>query len=103
MTSPNTSDKQTRPAKSAKWSRRKLFAIVGATTLVAAGAFATTAQSGSGFFRHGMMGHQGFMQGAYDPGNFEEHLDKKLKHFAIEFDATEAQQEKLKTVITQWS
>lgn len=104
MTSQNTSDKETGTPKSTRWSRRKLFAAIGITSLLAAGAFATTAHSGGGFFRHGMghgFGHGGFMHAGSNPAQFEEHLEKKLKHFAIEFDATDEQQQKLKTVITQ--
>lgn len=102
MTSQNDTDKTSNPDKSGKWSRRKLFTTFGVATLVTVGAFAATAHSGSGFFRHGFgHGHGSFMHGAYDPVRFEKHLDKKLKHFAIEFDATDDQQQKLKTVITQ--
>lgn len=100
MTSQN--DKDTSP-KSGKWSRRKTFVAFGAAALLAAGAFASTAHSG-GYFGHGFghgPRHMGFMHNNYDPAKFEERLDKKLKHFAIEFDATEEQQQKLKTVITQ--
>lgn len=107
MTSQNNS---TSP-KTAKWSRRKLFTIFGAASLIAVGTFASVAQSG-GFFGHGMGGHGmgghrmgghgmgGFMRGDHDPANFEKRIEKKLKHFAIEFDATDEQQEKLKTIIT---
>jgi len=110
MNSQNTSNNTSATAKSGKWSLKKRFAVFGAASLLAVGTFASVAHSGGGFFGHGNhmggfmqgSGHgmDGSMRGSHDPAKFEEHLEKKLKHFAIEFDATDEQQAKLKTIIT---
>ena len=119
MTSQNTSNTETTTAKTGKWSGKKRFAVFGVASLLALGTFASVAQSGGGFFGHGMGGHgmgqghhmggfmqgyghgmMGSMRGSHDPAFFEKRLDKKLKHLAIELDATDEQQEKLKTIIT---
>ncbi len=112
MNSHNTSNNTSPAPKPGKWSLKKRFAVFGVASLLAVGAFASVAHSGGGFFGHGHGHHMGgFMQGyghkmggsmrgSHDPAQFEKRLDKKLKHFAIEFDATDEQQEKLKTIIT---
>jgi len=85
-------------AKSAKGTPRKISLILGAASLVAVGTFATVAYSGgSSSAKEHSMG--GLMHGAGNPAKFEKKLDKKMKFFAFALDATDEQQEKLKTVI----
>ncbi|MEI8152916.1 MAG: periplasmic heavy metal sensor [Hyphomicrobiales bacterium] len=66
------------------------------------GAAATKAFSrGPGFgpgWHGGMMGGPGMMGGAFDPARAEAHADRMVRHMAIELEATDSQQEKLRAV-----
>jgi periplasmic protein CpxP/Spy len=48
---------------------------------------------GSGHWRGGMMG------GSFDPAQAEQRADRAVRHAAIELDATDAQQDKLRAVV----
>ncbi len=90
----NSQDKQ----NTTKWSRKKRFTAVALASVLAAGTFATVAYSGGqSYMKHHKMG--GLMHSAGNPAMFEKKLDKKMKFFAFALDATEEQQEKLKTMI----
>jgi len=99
MNTQNTSDKNSTPAKSNRWSGKKRFTVAALASVLAVGTFATVAYSGGQSY---MKGHKmsGFMHSAGDPAKFEQKLDKKLKFLSFALDATDEQQEKLKTVIT---
>jgi Spy/CpxP family protein refolding chaperone len=76
---------------------RRVFWI---TILVAAaafaGAYANSALSyGPGFGSHW---HRGAMFAPFDPGRAEERADRAVRHLAIEVDATNEQQDKLRAV-----
>ena len=67
------------------------------------GAAITSAFSrGPGFgpgFGHGFgHGHGGMMGESFDPAQAEDHADRMVRHMAIELDATDAQQDKLRAV-----
>jgi len=90
----NSQDKQT----ATKWSGKKRFTAVALASVLAAGTFATVAYSGGqSYMKDHRMG--GLLHSAGDPAKFEKKLDKKLKFLTFALDATNAQQERLKTVI----
>ena len=43
--------------------------------------------------------HGGMMGGAFDPAQAEDRADRMVRHMAIELDATDAQQDKLRAVV----
>src|SRR5919109_1042658 len=47
-------------------------------------------------FAHGRFGH-----GPMDPADLDKHLDRMLKHFYVEIDATEAQKQQLEPIVKQ--
>ena len=84
---------QTAPRPSTRSShatRRKFFKYAGLGALLAglASAIAWKAHA------HGRCGH-----GPIDPARLEEHLDRALKHFYVEIDATPEQQQKLAPIV----
>jgi Spy/CpxP family protein refolding chaperone len=101
-----------RPQAPAK--RRRLAPYVIAAVLAGAiglGAFATTSfsqgmgmgfgphfgQGGPGFGPHGFGGP--FGRGAFDPAQAEQRADRMVRHLAVELDATNEQQDKLRTIV----
>jgi periplasmic protein CpxP/Spy len=69
--------------------RFTLAALVGGAA--AASSFAALAQRGHGGRHHGAM----------DPAQFEQHLERMLKHLYVEIDATEEQKQRLDPLIKQ--
>src|SRR5215510_8568296 len=67
---------------------------VGTTAFFAGQAFS---QPGFGPFGHG--GWHGFMMGQMDPAQIEDLADRLVRHLAIEVDATNEQQERLRAVV----
>ena len=67
------------------------------------GAAATKAFSrGPGFgpgWHGGMMGGPGMMGESFDPARAEDRADRMVRHMAIELEATDAQQDKLRAVV----
>jgi Spy/CpxP family protein refolding chaperone len=72
-------------------------------TALATLAVATIAGIGARAFAHGGWGggwHRGgFMGGHLDPAAVDERLDRMLKHFYVEIDATEAQKQQLAPIV----
>ena len=62
------------------------------------GAVATTAFSSGGGFGPGRW-HEGFMHRPFDPAQAEARADRMVRHLAIELDASNEQQDKLRTVV----
>lgn len=76
-----------------------LVVAAGLTGAVAASAFGDGPGFGRGFgpgFGHG---HHGFMGGSFDPAPAGERADRMVRHMAIELDASDAQQDKLRSVV----
>ena len=82
--------------------RNLLLATVLAATVIVAGAAVTKAFSnpfgyGPGF--HGGFGMRGPWSGPLDPAQMEERADRMVRHLAVELDASNDQQEKLRTIM----
>jgi len=88
------------PSDSQKPRPRRRFLIGAALATLAV---ATTAGIGARAFAHGGWGggwHRGgFMGAQLDPATVDEHLDRMLKHFYVEIDATEAQKQQLAPIV----
>jgi len=69
---------------------------VGTTAFFAGQAFS---QPGFGPFGHGGWHGRGFMMGQMDPAQIEDIADRLVRHLAIEVDATNEQQERLRAVV----
>lgn len=95
-----------KPTKSG-WRRARNYALVTALVIGSGLAGAYISQNavaqgfGGGFgpgfgpgFRHG-----GFMGGHLDPSRVENHADRMVRHLAVEVDATNEQQDKLRAVV----
>lgn len=90
--------------------RRRILLIA---TLVAAagltGAAVTSAVSnpfghgwhGGGFMGRGMHGPMGRMGGTFDPARVEERVDRMVRHLAVELDASNEQQDKLRGIVRE--
>jgi protein CpxP len=84
--------------------RRRGAALIVVLVVAASltGAAITSAFShGPGFgpgFGH-RFGHGGMMGESFDPAQAEERADRMVRHMAIELDATDAQQDKLRAVV----
>ena len=81
--------------------RGALFALlialgVGTTAFFAGQAFS---QPGFGPFGHGGWHGHGFMMGQMDPALIEDRADRLVRHLAVEVDATNEQQERLRAVV----
>jgi len=84
------------PSESPKPTRRRLLLGAVLATLAAG----TIAGIGSRAFAHGGWHRGGFMGGAQlDPAAVDERLDRMLKHFYVEIDATEAQKQQLAPIV----
>jgi Spy/CpxP family protein refolding chaperone len=66
---------------------------------VAASAFGHGPGFGRGFGHGFGHGHHGFMGGSFDPARMGDRADRMVRHLAIELDATDAQQDKLRSVV----
>jgi periplasmic protein CpxP/Spy len=73
--------------------RRRLFQFAGLAALFGAlsSAVALKAHAHGGYRGHGPL----------DPARMEEHLERMLKHFYVEIDATEAQRARLGPIVKQ--
>lgn len=81
--------------------RRFTWVIVAVVAAGLTGAVATTAFSrgpGFGFGPGGWHGH-GFMGRSFDPAQAEARADRMVRHLAVELDATNEQQDKLRSVV----
>ena len=83
------------PSESPKPTRRRL--LLGA--VLATRAAGTFAGIGSRAFAHGGWHRGGFMGAQLDPAALDERLDRMLKHFYVEIDATEAQKQQLSPIV----
>lgn len=54
---------------------------------------------GSGFMGRGMHGPMGRMGGNFDPARVEERADRMVRHLAVELDASNEQQDKLRGIV----
>jgi protein CpxP len=82
-------------------SRRRRIAWIAVAALavgVTVGAASTTAFSRGGFGPGGWHGH-GFMGRSFDPAQAEARADRMVRHLAVEVDATNEQQDKLRAVV----
>ena len=73
--------------------RRSFFRFAGLGALVGA------LGSGIAWKAYGHGGRHG--HGAFDPARMEEHLERMLKHFYVEIDATDAQRAQLGPIVKQ--
>jgi periplasmic protein CpxP/Spy len=103
MTEITTNPGTPAPGSPAPVRRRRgaLFALlialgVGTTAFFAGQAFS---QPGFGPFGHGGWHGRGFMMGQMDPAQIEDRADRMVRHLAIEVDATNEQQERLRAVV----
>ena len=67
-------------------------------TTIALAAALTGAVASSAISQHRWRG-PGFMSEAFDPARVEDHADRAVRHLAIEIDATNEQQEKLRAIV----
>lgn len=91
-----------RPVPRTRRGRILLFATVLAATALLAGAAVSKAFSNPFGYGQGMHGgfHGGFgMRGPLDPAQIEDRADRMVRHLSIELDASNDQQEKLRTIM----
>ena len=78
--------------------RRRFFKRAAVATLIAGVAtgigMKASAHAGFGGWHRG-----GFLSGPVDPARLDEHLERMLKHFSVEIDATDAQRQKLAPIV----
>lgn len=105
QTTPNPADSSSEPAAPRrKWRGLTIAAIVVAAGLTGAAVTAAVSQPygfGQGGWHGGWHGrmHGGPMgRFGFDPTRAEERLDRMVRHLAVEIDATNEQQDKLRTV-----
>jgi len=70
-----------------------LVIVAGLTGAAITSAFSRGPGFGPGHWHGGMMG------GSFDPAQAEDRADRMVRHMAIELDATDAQQDKLRAVV----
>jgi protein CpxP len=70
-----------------------LAVVAGLTGAAITKAFSHGPEFGPGHWRGGMMGQ------SFDPAQAEDRADRMVRHMAIELDATDAQQDKLRAVV----
>jgi protein CpxP len=106
VNSPTSSTPDSGPKSCRGAGRRTAFIVVLALVAGLTGAAITSAFSnGPGFghgFGHGFgpgHWHGGMMGGSFDPAQAEDRADRMVRHMAIELDATDAQQDKLRAVV----
>ena len=90
----------TQSPNSEQKSRRRFFKRAAIATLIGG----VAAGIGYKAFAHGGYGgwHRGgFMAGTFDAAAIDEHLDRMLKHFYVEIDATDEQKQKLAPIVKQ--
>src|SRR5260221_14713791 len=78
--------------------RRTAFLVVLVIVAGLTGAAITSAFSRGPGFGPGHW-HGGMMGGSFDPAQAEDRADRMVRHMAIELDATDAQQDKLRAVV----
>ena len=59
------------------------------------------AAAATSFGAFAQRGHGGRHQGPMDPAQFEQHLERRLKHLYVEIDATEEQKQRLDPIIKE--
>jgi periplasmic protein CpxP/Spy len=59
------------------------------------------AAAGLGFGAFAQGRHRGGFSGPLDPAELEQRLDRMLKHFYVEIDATDAQKQQLEPIVKQ--
>lgn len=94
-----------KPAKSG-WRRVRNFALVAALVVGSGltGAYLSQGVHAQGFGGMGPgfgpgFGHGGMMGRAFDPAQIENRADRMVRHLSVEIDATNEQQDKLRTVV----
>jgi len=102
----NASGPQSRPKSCRGRGRAAAFVVVLVLVAGLTGAAITRAFSQGPGFGHGFgpgfgpgHWHGGMMGGGFDPARAEDHADRMVRHMAIEIDATDAQQDKLRAVV----
>ncbi len=89
--------------------RRKVIALAAGTALAIGGIFGAQAFANSQTYGHMKLyaayyggGHGGHHKGFadYSDAEIETHIERMVKHVAIEIDATQAQQEKITALVT---
>jgi Spy/CpxP family protein refolding chaperone len=81
--------------------RKAAWIVVVVVAAGLTGAAITSAFSRGPGFGHGFgpgFGHGGMMGGSFDPAQAEDRADRMVRHMAIELEATDAQQDKLRAV-----
>jgi len=91
-TGPNTSKSSRTPRRRTAWTV-VLVVAAGLTGAAITTAFSQGPGFGPGHWHGGMMG------GSFDPARAEDRADRMVRHLAIEIDATDAQQDKLRAVV----
>jgi protein CpxP len=99
---PNTPDSTSEPqAPRRRWRGLTVAALVVAAGLTGAAVTAAVSQPfgfGPGGGWHGRMHGGPMMRFEFDPARAEERLDRMVRHLAVEIDATNEQQDKLRNV-----
>lgn len=102
MSNPDTSTPKPNPQPRSRSRRITWIAVAALAVGVTVGAASTTAFSrgGPGFgFGPGGWHGQGFMGRTFDPAQAEARADRMVRHLAVELDATNDQQDKLRAVV----
>ena len=87
------------PRSSPAPSRRRLFRWAAIATAVAALGAVVRLKAYAHVGGFGGWHRGGFMHAALDPAHLDAHLDRMLKHFYVEIDATEAQKQALTPIV----
>jgi Spy/CpxP family protein refolding chaperone len=94
----NTHAPAPNPQPRSRGRRITWIAVAALAVGLTVGAASTTALSRGGFGPGGWHGH-GFMGRGFDPAQAEARADRMVRHLAVELDATNEQQDKLRTVV----
>jgi Spy/CpxP family protein refolding chaperone len=76
-----------------------LVVAAGLSGAAVSSAFSRGPGFGPGHWGGGMMGGHGMMGGSFDPAQAEQRADRMVRHMAVELEATDAQQDKLRAVV----
>jgi periplasmic protein CpxP/Spy len=100
LNSPTAPEGRPQSRRSGRW----LLALIVVLAAGLTGAFVSQAIGQEHGFGPGPWGggwhHGGFMGGPEDSASIQDHVDRVVKHLAVEIDATAEQQEELRAIIT---
>jgi protein CpxP len=100
LSSPSSPEKRPQTRRS----RRLLLALIVVLTAGLAGVFVSQAVGQGDGFGLGPWGgawhHGGFMGGPDGPASIQDHVDRAIRHLAVEIDATTEQQDELRAIVS---